>query len=50
MTRRNVHLPGSMWAGLERYAAELGAKEQKPVSTSEALRRILERYLKRREK
>jgi hypothetical protein len=49
-TRRNIHLDDETWQGLEHYAAELGQKAGKPVSTSEALRRIVERFLKRRGK
>jgi hypothetical protein len=47
MTRRNVFLSDDVWAALTAYALELSAKEGKQVSTSEALRRILERALKR---
>lgn len=47
MTRRNVYLPDEMWDALQSYAIELTVKEGKPVSVSEAMRRILERSLKR---
>ena len=48
MTRRNFHLPDSLWSDLEAYAAELGQRERKPVSVAEAVRRILKRSMKRR--
>ena len=48
MSRRNLFLPDEMWADLQAYAIELTVKEGKPVSVSEAMRRILERSLKRR--
>lgn len=49
MTRRNIFLPAEMWEDLQAYAIELTVKEGKPVSVSEAMRRILERSLKRRQ-
>ena len=49
MDRRNVFLPAEIWDALTAYAVELTTKEGKQVSTSEAMRRILERALKRRE-
>jgi hypothetical protein len=48
MTRRNIFLPEALWNALQEYAIELTVKEGKPVSVSEAMRRILERSLKRR--
>lgn len=48
MTRRNVFLPEELWDALQAYAIELTVKEGKPVSVAEAMRRILERSLKRR--
>jgi hypothetical protein len=48
MTRRNIFLPEEMWAQLLSVAVELTSREGKPVSVSDALRRILERSLKRR--
>lgn len=48
MVRRNVHLPPDLWTQVQSYAAELGQREGKPVSTAEAVRRILERAMKRR--
>lgn len=48
MTRRNIFLPEEMWDQLQAYAIELTVKEGKPVSVSEAMRRILERSLSRR--
>jgi hypothetical protein len=45
MTRRNLWLPDALWRAAEKYAAGLGAKEGKPVSTTEAVRRILDRAL-----
>ena len=50
MGRRSVFLPATLWAALTAYAIELTAKEGKQVSTSEAMRRILERALARRPK
>jgi hypothetical protein len=48
MIRRNVFLPDELWDALQAYAIELTVKESKPVSVAEAMRRILERSLKRR--
>lgn len=48
MVRRNVFLPDELWDALQRYAIDLTVKEGKPVSVAEAMRRILERSLKRR--
>jgi hypothetical protein len=48
MTRRSVFLPEELWADLQAYAIELTVREGAPVSVSEAMRRILERSLKRR--
>lgn len=48
MIRRNVFLPDDLWDALQAYAIELTVKEGKPVSVAEAMRRILERSLKRR--
>lgn len=48
MTRRNIHLPDKLWEALQEYADELMEYEGKPVSAAEALRRIVERSLKRR--
>jgi hypothetical protein len=48
MTRRNVFLPDDLWDALTAYAVELSVKEGTQVSTSEAMRRILERSLRRR--
>jgi hypothetical protein len=48
MTRRNVFLPDELWDALQRYAIELTVKEGAPVSVAEAMRRILERSLRRR--
>lgn len=50
MVRKNVHLPEDLWRQLTIYALELSQQEGKQVSTSEAMRRILERALKRRER
>jgi hypothetical protein len=50
MVRRNVLLPVELWDALVDYALELSQKERSQVSTSEAMRRILERSLKRRER
>lgn len=47
MTKHQMHLPDEVWDGLKRYAAELSEREGRTVTTSEALRRILERSLKR---
>lgn len=48
MTRRTLFLSDELWNDLQAYAIELTVKEGKPVSVSEAMRRILERSLKRR--
>jgi hypothetical protein len=48
MVRRMVHLPGSLWEEIERYAADMGAKKGKPVSVAEAVRTVLQRAMKRR--
>lgn len=48
MTRRTLFLPDELWNDLQAYAIELTVKEGKPVSVSEAARRILDRSLKRR--
>lgn len=48
MTRRNIFISDELWADLQAYAIELTVKEGKPVSVSEALRRILERSIARR--
>ncbi len=50
MTRRNIFLPPELWDALQAYAIELTVKEGKAVSISEAMRRILERSIARREK
>lgn len=48
MIRRNVFLPADLWDELQAYAIELTVDEGKPVSVAEAMRRILDRSLKRR--
>lgn len=48
MVRRNIFIPQDLWDDLQAYAIELTVKEGKPVSVSEALRRILERSIARR--
>ena len=48
MARRNIFLPDELWQQLTAYALELSQQEGRQVSTSEALRRILERAMKRR--
>lgn len=48
MVRRTLFLPDELWDGLQAYAIELTVREGKPVSVSEAMRRILERSLARR--
>ena len=48
MTRRNIFFPEEMWAQLLAVAIELSSREGKQVSVAEAMRRILERSLKRR--
>ena len=46
MTRRNLHIPDRLWAQLQAYAGRLSAAEERPVSTAEAMRRILEAALR----
>ncbi len=46
MTRRNMMLPDSLWAKIQRAAADEGAKIGKPVSTAEMARRALEKTYK----
>ena len=41
-------MPEELWNDLQAYAIELAVKEGKPVSVAEAMRRILERSLKRK--
>lgn len=44
MTRHNLSISDELWAACERAAAEAGAKQGKPMSVSEWIRRaILER-------
>jgi hypothetical protein len=50
MTRRNLHLPDTLWRQLDEHAKALSVKEGKPVSVAEGVRRILERAMKRRGK
>jgi hypothetical protein len=50
MSRRQVFLPDELWDALTDYALELSQKERTQISTAEAMRRILERSLKRRGK
>ena len=45
MTRRNLHIPDRLWTQLQAYAGRLSAAEERPVSTAEAMRRILEAAL-----
>lgn len=49
MVRKQIFLPAELWEQVTAYALELGVKEGQQVSTSEALRRILERSMKRRD-
>jgi Arc/MetJ-type ribon-helix-helix transcriptional regulator len=50
MTRRNIFLPDDLWNRLQAYAIEQTVKAGKPVSVSEAMRRIIERALDRHER
>jgi len=48
MKRRNLHISDKLWRELERYAGELGARRGRPVTTSEAIRQVLSRAMRRR--
>lgn len=48
MESRTLRLPAPLWQQIEAYAADLSHRERKPVSVAEAIRRILERSMKRR--
>jgi hypothetical protein len=50
MTKRNLMMPNDLWRAVQRSAVDLSAKEEHPVSTAEAIRRLLEEALRQRGK
>lgn len=45
MKRRSMCIPDDLWKRIQRAAAILGAKEGKPISVSEWIRRAILRVL-----